>query len=243
MPTDGLSAPTDYLYDPLGQLTQTLGPPHYATIDGVAKQIRSGSWTYYDDADWRRSPGKACSIPPATIPSRPGFRGAERCRRQRDGRYPGHGERRHMGGHEQRPDGDPPQQRVAAYPLRDHQRPHLHLHLHRLEHGPIPAGSARLRAAIYGHAGQRPGQRRRQLQPNRLRLRRRREPDGHGGPSGRRHGVVYQRLRRGHGQLQGPDGTHRGQSARLHLQQPRAQQRFVLRRVRQRGGGDHRLLV
>ena len=51
VPTDGLSAPTDYLYDPLGRLTQTLGPPHYATIDGVAKQIRSGSWTYYDDAD------------------------------------------------------------------------------------------------------------------------------------------------------------------------------------------------
>ena len=51
VPTNGISAETDSEYDDLHRLTQTLGPPHYAVVDGVAEDVQSASWTVYDDAD------------------------------------------------------------------------------------------------------------------------------------------------------------------------------------------------
>ncbi|MFN6331093.1 MAG: RHS repeat-associated core domain-containing protein [Planctomyces sp.] len=41
---------SDFEVDNLGRTTQTLGPAHQAVIDGVAKTVRTASWTVYKDA-------------------------------------------------------------------------------------------------------------------------------------------------------------------------------------------------
>ena len=48
----GVSAQTDYQYDPLGRVTQTLGPAHYAVVDGYSEPqtVRTATWTVYLDA-------------------------------------------------------------------------------------------------------------------------------------------------------------------------------------------------
>ena len=47
----GIAAETDYAYDSMGRLVQTLGPEHSAVVDGTATDVRTASWTVYDDAD------------------------------------------------------------------------------------------------------------------------------------------------------------------------------------------------
>jgi len=47
-PSDGISARTDYAYDPLGRVTQVLAP---AFVDDAGHTVRSASWTVYDDVD------------------------------------------------------------------------------------------------------------------------------------------------------------------------------------------------
>ena len=51
LPTDGISARTDYQYDGLGRVTQVLGPGHSADIDDTSTPVRTATWTVYDDAD------------------------------------------------------------------------------------------------------------------------------------------------------------------------------------------------
>ena len=48
----GISQQTDYTYDALGRVTQTLGPAHYAMVAGYTtpQNIRSATWTIYGDA-------------------------------------------------------------------------------------------------------------------------------------------------------------------------------------------------
>ena len=46
----GVSAQTDYQYDALGRVTQTLGTPHTADVVGVATTVRTATWTVYLDA-------------------------------------------------------------------------------------------------------------------------------------------------------------------------------------------------
>lgn len=41
---------TDYTYDDLGRLTQTLGPSHTAVVSGSATTVRHASWTVYKEA-------------------------------------------------------------------------------------------------------------------------------------------------------------------------------------------------
>ena len=47
----GQNLVTDYSYDAEARLAQTLGPEHSAVVDGVATEVRTASWTVYDDAD------------------------------------------------------------------------------------------------------------------------------------------------------------------------------------------------
>ena len=47
----GQNLVTDYSYDAEGRLAQTLGPEHSAMVGGVATNVRTASWTVYDDAD------------------------------------------------------------------------------------------------------------------------------------------------------------------------------------------------
>ena len=42
----GINAETDYLYDPLGRLTQTLGPQY---VDATGDTVRTATWTSYID--------------------------------------------------------------------------------------------------------------------------------------------------------------------------------------------------
>ena len=50
LPSSGVSAESDYQYDALGRVTQTLGPAHMAEIDGTMTNIRTASWNVYKDA-------------------------------------------------------------------------------------------------------------------------------------------------------------------------------------------------
>ena len=42
---------TNYTYDALGRVTRTLGPAHIADINGDAHEIRTATWTFYNDAN------------------------------------------------------------------------------------------------------------------------------------------------------------------------------------------------
>ena len=48
---NGPSATTDFAYDSQGRLVQTLGPEHLAEVGTTATEVRTASWTWYDDAD------------------------------------------------------------------------------------------------------------------------------------------------------------------------------------------------
>jgi RHS repeat-associated protein len=47
----GLDLTTDYQIDDRGRVTRTLGPAHDAIIGGASVNIRTGSWTYYEDRE------------------------------------------------------------------------------------------------------------------------------------------------------------------------------------------------
>ena len=49
--SDGLHQTTDYEYDALGRVTQTLGPAHTADVNGTPTSVRTATWTVYKDAD------------------------------------------------------------------------------------------------------------------------------------------------------------------------------------------------
>ena len=46
----GLTLDTDYQYDALGRVTQALGPAHLAVVNGAAQNVRTATWTVYQDA-------------------------------------------------------------------------------------------------------------------------------------------------------------------------------------------------
>ena len=48
--TLNLNATTDYSYDSQGRLAQTLGPVHSAEVDGQSEDVRTATWTVYEDA-------------------------------------------------------------------------------------------------------------------------------------------------------------------------------------------------
>ena len=53
LPSDGISAETDYSYDTQGRLVQTLGPEHEAVVNpqtGQTAEVRTATWTVYEDA-------------------------------------------------------------------------------------------------------------------------------------------------------------------------------------------------
>ena len=45
----GLHQVSDFTVDSLGRTTRTLGPAHAAVIDGTSQNVRTASWTVYDD--------------------------------------------------------------------------------------------------------------------------------------------------------------------------------------------------
>ena len=53
LPTsDGVNAVTEYEYDALGRVTQTLGPAHLADVGDITlTNVRTATWTFYNDAD------------------------------------------------------------------------------------------------------------------------------------------------------------------------------------------------
>ena len=52
LPTTGVhvNARTDYTYDALGRVTQTLGPKHIADVGGAPTSVRTATWTIYGDS-------------------------------------------------------------------------------------------------------------------------------------------------------------------------------------------------
>jgi YD repeat-containing protein len=52
LPTSGgIENTTDYQYDALSRVTQTLGTAHLADVDGTMTLVRTATWTIYHDAD------------------------------------------------------------------------------------------------------------------------------------------------------------------------------------------------
>jgi len=49
--SDGLHLTSDYEYDAFDRLTQTLGPEHTADVSDTPTNVRTATWTFYNDAD------------------------------------------------------------------------------------------------------------------------------------------------------------------------------------------------
>jgi RHS repeat-associated protein len=64
----GANQTTDYQYDAFGRMTQSLGPAHTADLEGTPTDVRTATWTFYNDAghETRSAQGYAVESAPET---------------------------------------------------------------------------------------------------------------------------------------------------------------------------------